>query len=346
MKTLIYTFLILLIIASASGLYIKNWYEDVINNYYESDEIIDLKIEQGESINSVLQKLENKQLIKNSLAGQLFIKLENKSPSIKYGSYKIKKGTSFTEILNILEKGTLLPGISVTIKEGLRYEQISELLEKELSTTQFNSSEFNNIVLNPDGYTFSDEVMSFLEEYKPKNKPLRGFLYPDTYEFANDITALKVVDKMLLNFINKINSIDIKPTGELNSLYDALILSSVIEKEASKLDNRAEISAVFHNRLKIGMGLESDATVNFVTGKNDPGVLIEDTKIDNPYNTYLYTGLMPTPINNPRIESIESALRPAKSNYYFFFHTPTGKTFYSETFEEHQIKVINNLGTN
>jgi UPF0755 protein len=164
------------------------------------------------------------------------------------------------------------------------------------------------------------------------------------------MTTLQIVEVFLVNFINKYNEniapiIGVQEPGHnLTSTYEGLILASIIEKEASAWDDRAEISGVFHNRLFIGMLLQSDATVNFATGKNDAGVSFQDQLIDSPYNTYRYAGLPPTPINNPRIQSLEAALSPNTTPYYFFYHTPDGETFFNEDFESHSAGVCRDLG--
>ena len=177
---------------------------------------------------------------------------------------------------------------------------------------------------------------------------MRGILYPDTYRVDQDMTTTQIIEMMVVNFINKLetNGIDYKDyVADPNfNLYDAIILGSVIEKEASAWDDRAEIAGVFHNRLDSGVALQSDATVNFATGKNDAGVNLVDQNIDSPYNTYLYPGLPPTPINNPRMESIIAALRPNATNYFYFYHTPDGQTFYNVNYSDHVNGVCRDLG--
>ena len=110
-------------------------------------------------------------------------------------------------------------------------------------------------------------------------------------------------------------------------------------------EERDEISSVFTNRLEIGMALQSDATVNYATGKSDPRPTFADTKIDSPYNTYKYPGLPPTPICNPRIESIEAALNPADTDYYYFIHeqTGSGKVHFAKTESEHNANIAKYL---
>jgi UPF0755 protein len=92
---------------------------------------------------------------------------------------------------------------------------------------------------------------------------------------------------------------------------------------------------VFENRLELGMALQSCATVNYITGKDDPAVSAEDLEIDSPYNSYMYSGLVPGPISNPGLAAIEAANDPAQSDYLYFLSTPNGETIYAKTFDEH-----------
>jgi len=95
------------------------------------------------------------------------------------------------------------------------------------------------------------------------------------------------------------------------------------------------VSGIFHNRLEIGMPLQSCATVNYITGKDTPAVSAEDLEIDSMYNTYMYAGLTPGPISNPGINSIDAALHPQSNDYLYFLATPQGETIYAKTFDEH-----------
>lgn len=343
--------LFLLISGVVAFFILNNWYNDAIYNAPEiSATQYDLEVTEGQSLLDVITDLETRGLIKSKLAVQLYLRQFNLAPVIKHGSYSINAKTNIPDLIDILEKGVFKPGILVTLREGWRYEQMAVELDRTLGDS-FDVVEFERIAANPDAYTFSNSsVQNFLNTYKPAGKPLRGFLYPDTYEFAEDITAQQVIEKMLENFITKTKDLQVadftKNRGNISNLYEALILASVIEKEASRLDDRNEISAVFHNRLAQSYPLQSDATVNFITGRNDPGVDLQATFIDDPYNTYKYAGLMPTPINNPRIESINAAVYPNETPYFFFFHDDVGNTFFSITFEEHSRKVAQIRGYN
>lgn len=348
-KPILIFLLILILIPAGIFLYGYNWYNNATGTI-KNNELTYYEVTEGSSFQSVMKDFESKNIIHSSLAVQIYTKLESVNPQIKIGKYQIPTGITLEELIKMLELGTPPDGRFITIKEGLRYEEIGKNINSELSGfLNFNEITFGHIVENPDSYTFSSEIATFLNTHKPAGKSLRGFLYPDTYRLEADMSELQIIEMMLKNFKEKIEAnygsqISFTNPGGVSTLYQGLILASVIEKEASAWDDRKEISSVFHNRLSIGMALQSDATVNFVTGNNKAGVEIHETKIDNPYNTYMYPGLMPTPINNPRISSIIAALEPANTDFYFFYHTPQGKTFFNVSFAEHNVGVCRDLG--
>ncbi len=350
MKKIIVLLLVLFIILAAAFFTAYNWYNSAVFGTTENTQEISFLVEEGDTLVGILPKLEDSGIIKSAFAAQIYIQLSNIEPKIKVGEYTIQNGLPLPEVISALEKGALLPTITVTLREGWRYEQMASELEKTLAgKTKFVPAEFVNIVESPDNYSFSDTVSTFLTLHKPATKPLRGFLYPDTYKFQQGMTTLEIVDFILQNTVQKFNSAlpnGASPQNQSNfgTLYEAITLASIIEREASSWDDRKDISSVFHNRLALGMALEADSTVNFITGKNDPGVSIQDLQIDSPYNTYKYPGLPPTPINNPRIESIVAALQPNITDYFYFYHTPNGQTYFNTNFQDHYYGVCRDLG--
>lgn len=241
--------------------------------------------------------------------------------------------------------------VKVTVIEGWTLEQMAEKFEE---SEMFSAKDFLKAAENFD-------TSEYPLVYKPSMTSLEGYLFADTYRFAKGSTPEEVIGKMLENFSKRVTSLgvtqdqeqftiagyeDLQLVGGDNepgvSLYDIITLASIIERESggkgpmSLADERALVAGVFYNRLLIGQGLESDATVNYITGKNTPGVSISDTEINSPYNTYRYAGLPPGPIGSPSLGSIQAALRPTKSDFYYFLHRqPSGEVVFSKTFSEH-----------
>ncbi len=250
-----------------------------------------------------------------------------------YRNYKAREAE---RIARMQQKAESIP---VTFIEGWTNNQIAAELEKK---GFFSKKEFLDALDN-----FDESQFPLLD--RPDGKRLEGYLFPDTYEFFKNSTPNDVIKKMLANYSQRLASIGITNSDQKHnglSLYEIMTLASIIEKESggkgsttgsmTLQEERNLVASVFYNRLKIGQGLESDATVNYVTGKDTPAASAADLKVDSPYNTYKYAGLPPGPICNPSLGSIRAAIDPAKSDYYFFLHKqPSGAVVFSKTFDEH-----------
>ncbi|MBL8030387.1 MAG: endolytic transglycosylase MltG [Candidatus Doudnabacteria bacterium] len=229
--------------------------------------------------------------------------------------------------------------ISLTFLEGWNNKEIGKFLETQniLTATEFTK---NLKTFSPDLYK------NILPEEAYKD--WQGFLYPDTYRVFKSLGDRKVTtaeqathaiaEKMLTNFVTKLpaNAKE-KSLAQGINLYEAIILASIVEKESNDFPEEKNIIAgIFYNRLKIGMPLQSDATVNYATGKSEASPSLKDLETDSPYNTYKIKGLPPTPITNPSIYSIKAVLNPKTTDYFFYLHNQTtGEPIYSKTFEEH-----------
>jgi UPF0755 protein len=244
-----------------------------------------------------------------------------------------------------------IPTQNITIIEGWGTQDIGDYLEKQGIVGSKNFIAFTATSTAP--VTQRDFLQS-----KPAQQSLEGFLFPDTYEIfkkpfptstvdSNTIST-DIVQKMLDNFGKKFTPEMREATKARHmTIYEIVTLASIIERETGRnvkttagkenLDKERKIIAgIFYNRLNIGMALESDATVNYITKKNTPSATYADTKIDSPYNTYKYNGLPPGPIANPSLSSLMAAIYPTSTDYLFFLHTqPEGTAIYSKTYEEH-----------
>jgi len=180
----------------------------------------------------------------------------------------------------------------------------------------------------------------------PTGNTLEGFLFPDTYQIDADSDELTLVSKMLANFERKVTPQMIQDMTKQNkSLYEIITLASIIEKEVPQAGDRKMIADIFWKRLEAGIGLQSDATVNFAKCSRSSDFIncekttrstLADLQIDSLYNTYKYKGLPPGPISNPGINSIEAALYPTANDYYYFLTDLQGKVYYGRNLEEHK----------
>jgi len=166
---------------------------------------------------------------------------------------------------------------------------------------------------------------------------LEGYIYPDTYRVYNNASVSDIVFKALNNLKNKADSKllgDIEKSGM--TFHEVMTLASIIEKEVRNKDDMKTVSGILIKRMNIGMRLEVDSTINYITGKNDPGASYKDLEIDSPYNTYKNYGLPPGPICNPGIEAIKAAVYPKESDFLFYLNRQdTFETIFSKNYDEH-----------
>lgn len=171
----------------------------------------------------------------------------------------------------------------------------------------------------------------------PNNeKRLEGYLFPDTYKVTATTTEREIIDMMLARFAREATPEFRQKAQKLGlTLHQAVILASIVEREAKVDKERPKVAAVFLNRMKKGWKLESCATVQYALGQPKARLLNKDLQIDSPYNTYKYSGLPPTPIASPGRASLQAAVNPANVDYLFFVVSQDGRHVFSRTLAEH-----------
>lgn len=239
------------------------------------------------------------------------------------------------------------PEENAVLLEGWTLENIDEYFKasnKWSGDEFFVAAGYKNVYNSASKQEFSrdwTQQFSFLAD-KPENLSLEGYLFPDTYRIYSSSTPEEIISKMLANLDKKLTPqmrADIKKSGK--SIHEILTMASIIEKEApiyaQKDAKEAKIiSGIFWNRINIGMGLQSDATLSYIFNDKKPAHSGEELKVDSPYNTYKYRGLPPGPIANPGIIAIEAAIYPADTNYFYFLTTFDGSAiYYAKTYDEH-----------
>ena len=242
------------------------------------------------------------------------------------------KGMSYGQVLKSLGK-TVSNSVTVTIPEGYELRQIGEILEKK------------NVCSAEEFFKAAEEEYKdypFLKEIKDRENPLEGYLFPDTYNFEIGQAPRDVIRVMLDNFSNKAYKEYLKSNTD-KTLDEIIIMASIIEREAANDNERGKVSSVFYNRLKIGMLLQSCATVQYIIKERKDVLSNKDIKIDSPYNTYMYEGLPIGPIASPGLGSIKAAIFPEDTDYFYFAATKDGeRNVFSKTGEEH-LKTVKEL---
>ncbi len=314
----------------------------------------DFEVKKGERAGEIVDRLAAEKFVRNKLVMQIYLRLKGAEDKLQAGVYILDSNLTIPEIVQILSQGKVkASGLRFTVIEGWGINDIAQRLE---NLTIMQREEFTEASGLPrvQNSGLPDYVadFSFLKSL-PAGASLEGFLFPDTYLIKDGSSGEAVVRKMLENFGRKVTEEMISSAEQQNrKFYDVLILASIMEREVGRnfktgtkltsqdlekiSEERKIVAGIFMNRLKIGMALESDATVNYITGKNNPRAEIADTKIQSPYNTYQNRGLPPTPIGNPSLDSISAALHPADTDYLFFLTEPDGTAHYGKTLQEHK----------
>jgi UPF0755 protein len=269
------------------------------------------EVPEGGSVTSVAEKLKNDGFIASAFVFRQFVSLFG-GQKIIAGDYYFQQKTNVIDLARRITHGIygLVP-LKVTIPEGFNVREIAALLADKLPS--FDEAGFISAAQGKEGY-----------------------LFPDTYYVMPDWSAHEIVDLFNKNFQDKIGNYQSDIASSTHSLSDIVTVASIVEKEASTPEDRRIVSGIIWNRLAKNMPLQIDATLGYVLNKGTFQLTQSDLKLDNPYNTYLYKGLPPTPIGNPGIDAIEAALHPTKTDYLYYLSDNSGTMHYAKTFEEHK----------
>lgn len=297
-------------------------------------DMLDVEVLPGQSASGILAQLTELGIVRDPVLMRAYLRYRGIDRTIQAGHYVLSGTMTTRQLAEALQRATLPPMV-VTVPEGWRLEQIAESLPGagvSFTPQDFLDSARSGLVPSP--------LLSEL----PGPSQLEGFLFPDTYHLDSQSSAIDLIGAMLQSF-------DLRVTSELRSgfarqglsLYQAVTLASIVEREAVIPDERPMIASVFLNRLALGMRLDADPTVQYALGRQPdgswwkPGLTIDDLQIASPYNTYVNIGLPPGPIANPGLESLRAVAEPADSPFLYFRAgcDGSGRHVFAETFEEH-----------
>lgn len=290
-----------------------------------SHETITYTVQKGWGDDDIASDLKNSGMIRSSYFFQLYAIASFNHTGLQAGRYTISRDMSVYKIVKKMAQGDVLRDRFV-IYEGWTLADIEEYLQSRGVCTK---EEFIEAIKIDWGSEFK-----FLID-KPENVGLEGYLFPDTYEIAEGQTCQDMIATMLDNFEKKLTpELESKIQYQRKTIFEVITMASLLEKEVKTLEDKKIVSGILWKRLAAGMALQLDSTVNYITGKNDPGVSIKDTKINSYYNTYKYPGLPKGPISNPGMDSIIAALEPTKTDYWYYL-SASGKTYFAKTLQEH-----------
>lgn len=276
---------------------------------------IALKTNESEIINKLLKQ----GLIKNTWAFNLVLTIKGKHNTIEPGGYYLSKGMNAWQIIDRLSLGPEMKW--VVIPEGLRKEEIGEILTKTFDWNQQDIDDWNN--------KYTRMEYDYIE----------GVYFPDTYLIPTAEKNFEVAQRMINRFNEKFAPYFDKFAEKDIMWTTGLRLASVIQREAAGKEDMPLIAGILWNRLDKDMKLEVDATVQYARGKTESGWWVpikpEDKEIDSSYNTYMYKGIPPHPIANPGLDAIEAVLNPAETDCFYYLHDSNRQIHCAKTYQEH-----------
>ena len=284
--------------------------------------VVELKVDRGEPFYSVVQRLKGKGVITNGRLFTLWARMWSLDKRIHWGLYRFELPMAPRRVLDqmVLGRGVFH---RITVPEGLTQRDIAQLLEKE---GLVEGNDFLTAANNPE----------ILAKLGIEAKQVEGYLFPDTYYFPASATAEDILVAMVEHFKESFSPLMEEQAKALGlERHEVVTLASLVEKEAGVSVERPLVSAVFHNRLRGRIPLQSDPTVIYGLKEFTGNLTRKDLRRPSPYNTYLIRGLPPGPICNPGLSSLQAALVPAEVAYLYFVSKNDGTHFFSKTIREH-----------
>jgi UPF0755 protein len=279
-----------------------------------------------EGLLGIANRLLEAQVIRSRVAFVAGTLVRGAPRHLKAGEYEVPRDANAWAIIALLESGRVRQH-AILHPEGATVAELARALEAER-------------LADVDAVTRVAADRKFLDAHGIEGPSVEGYLFPDTYQFVRGMTAEEMLGKMVQRMRTKLTpEIRARARDMGLSTHQLLTLASIIEREAIVKDEQRVVAAVFWNRLKIGMPLQADPTVQYAVAKERRALSRADLAVDHPYNTYVRSGLPPGPIASPGLGAIEAALDPAPVNYLYFVASDDQRHHFSTTVQEHNAAV-------
>lgn len=292
-----------LVIVFSGFLYLKTLFLAPSNN----QEKISFMINKGSSIQLIGNNLKKAGLIKNAFIFRYYVQFTGSQNKIQAGEFELSPNLTLDQIIEKLKKGPT--EILVTIPEGYRREEVA--------------AKFKSMLLKDD---------AFYKEFINLTAGKEGYLFPESYLFLKEASASQIVNRMIKTFDSKVTDVT----------YKQLIVASLLERETFSDSEKPIVAGIIYKRLENDWPLQIDATLQYIKGDWKP-VYSEDKELNSPFNTYKNLGLPPSPICNPSLSSIEAAINPEESEYWYYIHDNDAKIHFAKTLEEHNANIVKYL---
>ncbi|GMU74387.1 MAG: aminodeoxychorismate lyase [Candidatus Campbellbacteria bacterium] len=269
-------------------------------------------VAKGASFSEIAQQLEVENVITSPLLLRVLVTLFGGTTSVQAGDYLFEKQQGTLRVAWRLTHGAFgLASVRVVLPEGLTVVQMGETVREALP--HFDTEKFERLASGREGY-----------------------LFPDTYFFMVNATPETVVDVLTMRFDAVLEELSGELASSSRSIPDVVTMASILEEEAKTPEDKRIVAGILWKRIDIGMALQVDATFKYTLGKASHELTADDLATDTPYNTYTRTGLPPTPISNPGLESLRAALDPTATEYFYYLTGNDGRMYYAEDFEGHK----------
>jgi UPF0755 protein len=285
-----------------------------------------LVLQRGATFDEVATQLAEGGVIGNTLTFRILARLRDEDVAVRAGEYRFGPHVTQSDVLHALVTGGAQVATWVTIPEGFTAEQIAERLQGDgLGSSAALRQDFMQERLLLDG---------------ARTKSLEGFLFPSTYLMPLGAAPEQLAAVLTGQFLKELPRDAASRARALHvSVPQAVTVASLVEREAKSQADRPQIAAVIYNRLRLGMPLQVDATIEYALPQHKSALSFADLRIDSPYNSYVHAGLPPTPIANPGLASLEAAFHPAKSEDLYYVYCGNGRHAFAKTLAEHQANV-------
>lgn len=292
---------------------------------------VEVVIPSGASAQDIAAILAAQGVVSSAAQFEAAVRAAGATGDLRAGTYLLVTGMDSSDVLAALRTGPVSETVRVTIREGLRVAEIVEELEE---ATGIDAEDFL-------GALESGAVTTSVREMPAEPDPAdwEGLLFPDTYEFSRSTPASAILQRLSSTMEQRVAGVDWSRLEEAGfDRYEGIIIASLIEAEVRVAEERPIVSSVIHNRLEDGMLLQIDATVLYALDTRSPSDF--DSSVDSPYNTYMFTGLPPTPIAAPGLAALQAAAAPDDTEFlYYVLSSPDGSHTFSTNLDDHNAAV-------
>lgn len=294
------------------------------------------RISQNETFSTIAKNLEDEGLIRSALAISIYARLHGEASNLQAGVFSLSSDQSTQEILSALKRApaedkviTFYPGAVLTDPRDISDAQRTDVVTM-LKRAGYSEAEIDK--------GLSGQYDHPLFSGKPENTTLEGYIYGETYHFDLDATVEEVLNKTFEQYYKALEDTSFIEAAENRdlSLYEAITLASIVQREVSDPDDQKKVAQVFFNRLSVGMALGSDVTFIYAA---DQANVQRAVDLDSPYNTRIYTGLPPGPIATPGFSALEAVASPTDNDYLYFVAGDDGNTYFGKTEAEHEANI-------